>query len=411
MEFANPYFIVVLVSVMGFFLLDLVADFLNLSALSGKLPAEFEGVYDAQRYEKSQNYTRETTRFGLFSSTLSLIAFLLFWFLGGFGWLDEWVRGFGKGAIISGLIYFGVVMLAGMILELPFSLYNTFVIEEKYGFNKTDGKTFAMDMFKNVLLSVVIGAPLLALLLWIFETYDQAWLWGWIAVSAFTLIMTYLAPKFILPLFNKFQPMPDGSLKDSIEAMAKKAEFPLCEVSVMDGSKRSTKSNAFFTGFGKNKKIALFDTMVEKNTEPELVAVLAHEIGHYKLGHIIQRMVVSLLQVGVVFYLLSLFMKNEGLFAAFGVEKTSVYLSFAFISFLLKPFSKLLGLFGAIWSRKHEFEADAFAKKHDGTGENLVSALKSLSSDNLSNLTPHPFYVWLNYSHPPTLQRIEALRQ
>ena len=270
------------------------------------------------------------------------------------------------------------------------------MIEEKYGFNKSTKATFFLDQVKSLALGAVLGLPLLALIFYLFERYALAWLWGWIAVSGFfTLAMAYLAPRFILPLFNKFTPLEDGELKDAINKMASDCEFPVTELSVMDGSKRSSKSNAFFTGFGKNKRIALFDTLIEKHSVPELVAVLAHEIGHFKKKHILQTMVIGILQTGVLFFLINVFMKNEQLFLAFGVDKTSVYLSFIFFSLLFKPVSKVLSVLMAIFSRKNEFEADAYAAEVTGDANSLITALKKLSRDNLSNLTPHPFYVFM----------------
>ncbi len=407
----NLYFYIVLIAVAGIYLLDLLADLLNLKALDPELPEDFTDIFDAEQYAKSQEYTRETTRFGILESSFGLAVFLIFWFVGGFGWLDGIIRSWGFGNITNGLLFFSILYLANEIIGLPFDLYDTFVIEEKYGFNKTTKKTFFTDKFKGLMLGALLGLPILALLLWLFETVALAWLWGWLAVTAFSLAMAYVAPKYILPLFNKFEPLENDELKDAINAMAKKCDFPLTEVSVMDGSKRSAKSNAFFTGFGKNKKIALFDTLVEKHTIPELVAVLAHEIGHFKKKHIIQTMVLSILQTGVIFFLLGLFMKSQPLTAAFGVEKVSVYTSFVFFFILFKPISKVLSVLMAMLSRKNEYEADAYAADVTGEPQSLIDALKKLSVDNLSNLTPHPLYVFMHYSHPPMTLRLGALRK
>jgi STE24 endopeptidase len=406
----NIYFIIILTAILGLYLLNLVSNLLNLKALSPNLPEEFADTYDAEKYRQSQEYTRVTTRFGLLEATLSLLIFLAFWFLGGFEWLDQLIRSLGYGPIVTGLLVAAALFLAGEILSIPFELYDTFVIEEKFGFNKTTPKTFCLDHVKNLVLSAALGLPILALILYLFGKFDHAWLFGWIAVSAISLLLAYLAPRFILPLFNKFSPLEDGELKKAIHEMARQCEFPLTEVSVMDGSKRSSKSNAFFTGLGKNKKIALFDTLIENHGTGELVAVLAHEIGHFKKKHIHQSIVLGILQTGVLFYLLNLFLKNENLFAAFGVAQTSVYLSLIFFTLLFKPISKVLSILLAILSRKNEFEADAFAAAHTGSPESLVTALKKLSADNLSNLTPHPLLVFLTYSHPPILKRSAALR-
>ena len=406
----NGYFFFVLLAVVGIYLLDLSARILNLSALRPDLPDEFSDVYDAEEYARSQEYTREGTRFAIVEDSFDVIVFVAFWWLGGFAWVDELVRGFAEDSILRGLLFIGVLSAAAQILALPFEIYSTFVIEEKFGFNKTTWRTFVADLAKALLLSLLLGAPLLALVLFLFEFFGGlAWLYGWIAVTGFSLLLTYLAPQLILPLFNKFTQLGDGELKDSIRAMADKCDFPLKEVYEIDGSRRSTKANAFFTGLGRNKKIALFDTLIENHSVRELVAVLAHEIGHYKKKHITQALVLQVLRTGVLFYMLGLFLNNRGLFDAFAVTETSVYGSLIFFALLFQPLSKLLGVGMMIFSRKNEYEADAYAAELTGNPEDLISGLKRLSKDNLANLTPHPFFVFMNYSHPPTLKRITTL--
>ena len=406
----NLFFWIVLAAVVGIYLLDLFSELLNLKALDPQLPGEFADVYDAEKYAKSQEYTRVTTRFGIIESGFGLLIFLVFWLLGGFGWLNGLVMSWADVAVLRGLLFFGVLYLASEVITLPFDLYNTFKIEERFGFNKTTPKTFFGDKVKGLVLAVLLGAPLVALLLWLFDAVPNAWLWGWLAVTAFSLLMAYLAPAVILPLFNKFQPLEDGELKREVEAMAAKCKFPLTELSVMDGSKRSSKSNAFFTGFGKNKKIALYDTLIENHSTPELVAVLAHEIGHFKRKHIVQMMALGIVQTGILFFLLGFFVQSDALSAAFGVAPPQIYCSFLFFAMLFKPISKVLSVLMSILSRKNEFEADAYAAEVTGDAKSMVTALKKLSVDNLSNLTPHPFYVFMHYSHPPMLQRIGALR-
>ncbi|MEL6965527.1 MAG: M48 family metallopeptidase [Pseudomonadota bacterium] len=406
----NGYFIFVLATVLGFFLLDVVSRIMNLGSLKPELPAAFADVFDESAYAKSQDYTRDRTRFGLLDDTASLVILLAFWWLGGFGWLDEVVRGHAENQIIAGLLFIGALYLGSRLINMPFDLYGTFVIEERYGFNKTTMGTFVIDKVKGLLLSVVIGVPILALVLHLFDQFgSSAWLYGWIAVASFSLLMMYLAPTYIMPLFNKFEPLEEGELKTAIREMSEKCQFPLTEVYEIDGSKRSTKANAFFTGLGKHKKIALYDTLIKNNGVGELVAVLAHEIGHFKKKHIYQSMVLSILQMGVLFFLLGLFLNNQGLFDAFGVEGVSVYGSLVFFMFLFEPISKLLSILMMILSRKNEYEADAYAAEVTGRPEDLISGLKKLSKDNLANLTPHPFFVFLNYSHPPMLKRIAAL--
>ena len=408
----NGYFLFIAITVIGFYMLDIVSSMLNLKALKPELPAEFDDVYDAEKYAYSQAYTRETTRFGFLESTVSLVIFLAFWWLGGFQWLDTMARSFEQGSIVTGMIFVSLLSLGGQLLSLPFTLYDTFVIEEKYGFNKTTPKVFVSDKIKGLLVSAILGLPLFALLLYLFQnpTFGKlAWIYAWVLTTLFQFAILFIYPKYILPLFNKFKPLRDGELKSEIEAMSKRCEFPLTGVFEIDGSKRSTKSNAYFTGFGKNKKIALFDTLIKNHTVAELVAVLAHEIGHFKKKHIVKTLILGVLQMGVIFYLLDLFIENRELFNAFGVPELSVYLSFIFFSFLLSPLSKLLGVGMALFSRKNEFEADAYAVEVTGSTSPMITALKKLSKDNLVNLTPHPFYVFINYSHPPMTERIAAI--
>ena len=407
----NLYFIIIVVALVALYHLDLFAELLNLKALKPELPEEFADTFDAEKYEQSQEYTRDGTRFHVVSATFSLFVFLIFWVLGGFGWLDGIVRGWSESEVVRGLYFVALLYFGSTIIALPFDLYDTFVLEEKYGFNKTTPKTFVVDRLKGILLAAVLGAPILALIFWFFGTFENAWVYAWAAVTVFSLLLAYVGPKYIFPLFNKFEPLEDGELKTSINAMAGKCDFPLSEVSVIDGSRRSTKANAFFAGFGKNKKIALYDTLIEKQSTPELVAVLAHEIGHFKKKHIVQGIALGIVEIGLIFFLMGLFMKNEGLSAAFGVKEVSVYTSLVFFFMLFKPIEKLLSIGKSILSRKNEFEADAYASQVTGEPRSLMSALKKLSADSLANLTPHPFYVFMHYSHPPMLERLSALEK
>ena len=273
-------------------------------------------------------------------------------------------------------------------------------------------KTFILDMIKGIALGIVIGGALLAGILAFFDKAGpNAWLYCWIATTGFTLFMQFIAPTWIMPLFNQFTPLEEGELRSAIMSYAQSVNYPLTNLFVMDGSKRSTKSNAFFTGFGKNKRIALFDTLIENQTVGELVAVLAHEIGHYKKKHILQSMIISIAHMGVMFYLLSIFLNHEGLFTAFYMDDMSTYAGLIFFGMLFSPIEQILSVFMQIFSRKNEFEADRYATETTGQPDNMINALKKLSAHNLSNLTPHPWYVFLNYSHPPVLERIQAIRQ
>jgi STE24 endopeptidase len=407
----NIYAMIIFATLLTTYALDLLGEMLNLKSLRRELPPEFEGVYDREKYGKSQEYTRVRTKFGLVASTFNLALIIVFWFSGGFNYLDQIVRGWLLGNIGSGLVYIGFLLLFRVILTLPFNIYSTFVIEERFGFNKTTVRTFVFDMIKGLILGVIIGGGVLAGVLAFFEyAGGSAWWYCWIAVTLFTLFMQFIAPTWIMPLFNKFTPLADGDLRRAILSYAQSVRFPLENVFVMDGSKRSAKSNAFFTGFGKHKRIALFDTLIENHTVKELVAVLAHEIGHYKKKHILQNMVISILHLGAMFYLLSVFLSREGLFQAFYMENASIYAGMIFFGMLFSPVEEILGIFMQMFSRKHEFEADRFAVETTHDPESMIGALKKLSVDNLSNLTPHPLFVFLNYSHPPMLERIQAIR-
>lgn len=411
----NPLGIGILVALLLLWNLDFVVTLLNIKAQRPEVPDEFEGVIDPAEYARSLEYNRATARFGIIESLVSLFSLLVFWFIGGFGWLDQLCRGWLGDGIPAGLAFFALLFLGNHLIHLPLSIYSTFVIEERFGFNRTTPKTFVTDEIKGLLLGAILGLPLAAGLLWIFREVPHAWLWAWLLFTTVQLLLTWLAPSLILPLFNKFEPMPEGETRSAIESMAESCGFPLGEISVMDGSKRSTKANAYFTGFGKTKKIALYDTLVEEQSTDELVAVLAHEIGHFKCRHILQRMAVAVVQSAALFWLLGLCIDPSSafareLFAAFGANPESTHVGFVLFAILFTPASRILSVFGNLWSRRHEFEADAFAARATGHPESLVSALKKLSVKNLSHLTPHPLRVFLDYSHPPTLSRIVALR-
>ncbi len=406
----NTYGLIILTALLLEYFLNLVADLLNLKTLSANLPKEFEGIYEAETYKKSQTYTRTRTVFGIFESTFSLTLTFLFWFLGGFNYLDVIVRDLQIGFVFTGLVYSGILILARSILSLPFNIYSTFVIEEKFGFNKTTPKIFIADVTKGLLLTVALGVPLLMGILALFEYGGEfAWLYFWIVASVFILFIQFIAPTWIMPLFNKFTPLETGELKEAIISYAQSVKFSLRDIYVIDGSKRSSKSNAFFTGFGKNKRIALFDTLIQKHSTPELVSVLAHEIGHFKRKHIIQSLIISTLHIGLMFFLMSIFVTQPELFDAFFMENVSVYAGLLFFGMLFTPLEFILSIALNALSRKNEYEADRFAVETLKSSEPFVDALKKLSKDNLSHLTPHPFYVKMNYSHPPVVERIRAI--
>ncbi|UCF85337.1 MAG: M48 family metallopeptidase [Desulfobacteraceae bacterium] len=408
----NYFLFIILGVLIGSYFLDLIVDTLNVRHLRTDLPEEFEGYYDAIKYKKSQQYLKENTRFGIISDTITTPITIVFILWGGFNVFDQFARGFNLGTIPTGLIFVGVLLFALQILLIPFSIYSTFVIEEKYGFNRTTPKTFILDILKSWLLVVVIGGIILSAVLWFFEkTGAWAWLYCWIAVTLFQIFLMFIAPVIIMPIFNKFIPLEDGDLKEAIEAYTRSQEFKLKGIFTMDGSKRSTKTNAFFTGFGRFRRIVLFDTLVEKHTVRQLVSILAHEMGHYKKKHILKSIVISILTTGLMFYILSLFINNRELFAAFKMQEISVYASLLFFGFLYSPIQMVLSIFGNMISRGHEYDADAYAVKTYKDPVSMIAALKNLSVENLSNLTPHPLKVFLNYSHPPVLERIRAIRR
>jgi len=405
----NYIAVIILITLLADFILHTAADILNLKNLTSELPDEFSDMYDAEKYTKAQEYLKINTRFGWISSSFDVIILLIFWFGRGFVYLDLWVKSLEMGAVFSGLIYIGILILLKAIISLPFSIYDTFVIEERFGFNKTTAVTFISDIFKGLFLAILIGGPLLAAILYFFERAGEgAWLYCWVLSILFILILQFAAPVWIMPLFNKFAPLGEGKLKDAIVEYAGSIGFSLKNIYVMDGSKRSGKANAFFTGFGKSRRIVLFDTLIEKHNVSELIAVIAHEMGHYRKKHILQGVILGIIKMGLMFFLLSFFISYQGLFNAFYMQDKSVYSGLVFFGMLYAPIDFFTGIITQIFSRKNEYEADKFAVETTGDSVSLSTALKKLSVENLSNLVPHPFYVFLNYSHPPLLDRIRA---
>ena len=406
----NPFFFIILFALLIEYAVGVVANVLNLKSLTSEPPPALEGVYQPEEYRKAQEYIRTNTRFDFVTDTFSLAVLFAFWFAGGFNYLDQVVRSWGLDPILNGLLYIGILMLGYSLLTLPFSIYHTFVIEERFGFNRTTPRTFLLDRIKALGLNALIGAALLSGILALFEHVGfYAWVYCWIAVAVFSLIMQYVAPTWIMPLFNKFTPLEPGELKEAILNYARSVGFSITNVFVVDGSRRSSKSNAFFTGFGRNKRIALFDTLIKKHTVPELIAVLAHEIGHYKKRHILQGTIINILHTGLLFFVLSIFLGSPGLYDAFYMEQQSIYSGIVFFGLLYTPLEMVLSVIMHALSRKNEYEADRFAAETIQHPQHLVEALKKLHAGNLSNLMPHPFYVFINYSHPPLLQRMRAI--
>ncbi len=402
-------FIIIIAIIIFDFILDRVMDYLNASRWSNILPNELKGIYDEDKYRKSQDYQRDNMRLGLLTSSLSFVLIIAFLLLGGFGWLDGMVRQFTEHPILMALLFFGIIGLASDVLSTPFDVYDTFVIEEKYGFNKTTPKTYVLDKLKGWMLGLLLGGGILSLFVWFYNVAGNLfWLYAWIFLTGFSVFMAMFYNTLIVPLFNKQTPLEEGELRDAIEEFARGAGFKLDNIFVIDGSKRSSKANAYFSGLGPKKRIVLFDTLIKEHTTEELVAVLAHEIGHYKKRHIVKGMVISALHSGVMLYLLGLFINRPELSLALGVEQPSFHIGIIAFGLLYSPISTLLGIAGNVMSRRHEYQADAFAATKYNP-EPLKAALKKLSVNNLSNLRPHPFNVFVGYSHPPLLKRLEHL--
>ncbi|MCP4688143.1 MAG: M48 family metallopeptidase [Desulfobacterales bacterium] len=408
----NIIAVIILAALLADACLNIVADSLNLKRARLDPPEAFKAVYDARRHDRSLAYLRANTRFGWVTTGAILSALLIFWFGGGFPLLDAWVRSLNQEPVASGLLYIGCLAILSSALSLPFTIYDTFVIETRFGFNKTTWSTFIMDRIKGILLLILLGAPLLAGVLAFFEyAGPNAWWWCWIVVTVYMLAVQIIVPQWIMPLYNKFDPIEPGPLKSAVMEYARSIRFPLEDIYVMDGSRRSSKSNAFFTGFGKNKKIVLFDTLIQRHTVPELVAILAHEMGHFKKKHILQSTILGVLQAGFMLYLLSLFISFRPLFDAFYMDAESVYAGIVFFAMLYAPIDFFTGVFVQMLSRRNEYAADRFSAETTGDARPLANALIKLSADNLSNPRPHPFYVFLNHSHPPATERIKALQR
>ncbi|NLI25300.1 MAG: M48 family metallopeptidase [Bacteroidales bacterium] len=405
----NTLFYIILVVILADYLLDRYLEWLNDRNWSATLPHELSDVYDPKEYERSQRYHRDNNRFEWITSTFQLLVVLGMLFFNGFALVDSWARNMVSNPVGISLVFFGIIALASDIISIPFSVYEIFVIEEKYGFNKTTPRIFVTDKLKGYLLGLLLGVPLVALIVWFYTVTGKSfWLYTWGLVVFFLVFMNMFYSDLIVPLFNKQTPLPEGDLRNAILALAEKAGFPIKDIYVIDSSKRSTKSNAYFTGLGPRKRIVLYDTLIQDLSPEEITATLAHEIGHYKLKHTRLGLILSVIQTGITLFILSLFIDNPGLSRALGSEQQGFHLSLIAFGLLYSPISMVLGLGANLISRKHEYAADRFAAKL-GLSHSLISALKKLSAKNLSNLTPHPAYVFFHYSHPTLLQRMKAL--
>lgn len=406
---SNTLFYIIIAILILDFIVDKVLDFLNTKHFDDEIPQELADVYDEEAYKKSQEYKKENEKFSNVTSLFSIVLTLIFFFVEGFNYVNDFANSFTNNPIFIALIFFGIILLGSDILTTPFSYYKTFVIEEKFGFNKTTRKTFWLDKVKSWLMSIFLGGGILSVIVWFYEYFGgNFWIYAWILVIVFSILMNLFYAKFIVPIFNKQTPLASGELKSEIEKYAQKVGFKLDAIFVIDGSKRSTKANAYFSGFGSQKRITLYDTLINELETNEIVAVLAHEVGHYKKKHIIFNLVVSMLLTGFMLYVLSLFISSPLLSSALSVQNPSFHIGFIAFGILYTPISEITGLFMNYVSRKFEYQADNFAKT-TFNGEFLVSSLKKLSKNSLSNLTPHPAYVFVHYSHPTLLQRIKNL--
>ncbi len=408
----QTYYLIIVGALVGEYLLSSVSSVLNMNSITESVPDGFQNHYDEEKYAKSQMYLKTNTQFGLFTGTFSLIVMLIVIHTGVFGFLDEFVRTKTSHPILSGLLFFGIIFFINDLINLPFSIYGTFVIEENYGFNKTTPKTFITDKLKGYGLTIIFGSLILGGILYFFNAYgENGWWIAWLLMTSFMIAVQPLFVHVIAPMFNKFEPLEEGDLRTAIESFAKKVKFPIGRIDKMDGSRRSSHSNAYFSGFGKSRRIALFDTLLENHSTEEIVSVVAHEVGHYKKKHIITGTIIGIIETGIMLYVFNLFMNESALFSVFGVTEISVYAGLVFFGMLYAPVSLVLSMFTTALSRKNEFEADAYSLETTGNKKALINMLKGLAANNLSHLTPHWLIVFLSYSHPPVLDRIAAVNK
>ncbi|WP_291725696.1 M48 family metallopeptidase [Bernardetia sp.] len=406
---ASQILLLIIAILIGNFLLENFLEWLNAQKQPANLPPQFKDIYTEDEYQKAKAYKKANSAFSLISNSVSFVITLVLLITGAFGWLSQYLETYFQNPIWHALAFFGVVTVASTILGLPFSLYQTFVIEEKFGFNKTTKKLFFSDKIKGLLLGAVVGGIIGYVLLYlILEIGQNFWIYFWIIITVFSVGMQFFYASLIMPLFNKLTPLEEGELRDAIEEYAGSVYFPLQNIFVIDGSKRSTKANAFFMGFGKQKKVVFYDTILEKHSTEELVAIFAHEVGHYKKNHILQTMAISILQTGITLFILSQIIFNKEISLALGANQWQIHLNMVAFGFLYSPISTITSVLFNIFSRKNEYEADNYAKETYGS-KPLATALKKLSADSLSNLTPHPWYVFFNYSHPPLSERLKAM--
>ena len=408
----NLYYYIIVIAIIIEYLFSSISSILDIKNITPTIPSDFKKAYDQEKYILSQDYLKARTRFGLFSSTFSLILIMIVIHSDIFGLLDQFVRGQSDSYILQGLLFIGIIYFFQDIVSLPFSIYHTFVIEERFGFNKTTLNLFIIDKIKGYAIFIVLGSIIITPILYFFHVYgDIGWLIAWSILTAFMIAVQPLFVHIIAPMFNKFTPLEEGELRSAIEKYTAKVNFPLARIDIMDGSKRSAHSNAYFTGFGKSRRIAIFDTLVEKHSTNEIVSVVAHEVGHYKLKHVLQGTILGIIETGIMLFAFNLIMNDISLFEVFGVSQLSVHAGIVFFSMLYAPVSMFTSIVTTAISRKNEYEADKYSYDTTKNREALVSMLIGLSANNLSHLTPHPLKVFLSYSHPPVVDRIKAVNQ
>ena len=408
----NLYYYIIIFAIIIEYLLSSIGSILDIKNITPTIPSDFKKAYDQEKYILSQDYLKARTSFGLFSSSFSLILIMIVIHSDIFGLLDQFVRGQSDSYILQGLLFIGIIYFFQDIVSLPFSIYHTFVIEERFGFNKTTPHLFIIDKIKGYAIFIGLGSIVITPILYFFHVYgDIGWLIAWSILTAFMIAVQPLFVHVIAPMFNKFTPLEEGELRSAIEKYTAKVNFPLARIDIMDGSKRSAHSNAYFTGFGKSRRIAIFDTLVEKHSTNEIVSVVAHEVGHYKLKHVLQGTILGIIETGIMLFAFNLIMNDISLFQVFGVSQLSVHAGIVFFSMLYAPVSMFTSIVTTAISRKNEYEADKYSYDTTNNREALVSMLIGLSANNLSHLTPHPLKVFLSYSHPPVVDRIKAVNQ
>mgnify|MGYP006080276939 CR=1 FL=1 len=402
------FFIIISILIISF-IIDRILDTLNEKYFDKKIPKELSDIYDQKEYEKSQAYKKTSAKFSKITSFITTLLTLIFFLVDGFKFLDIYARTFTNNPILIALIFFGIIILSSTFLSIPISYYNIFIIEEKFGFNKSSKKIFWIDKIKGLFISIILGGGILSLVIWFYQlTGTNFWIYSWGLVAFFSLFLNMFYAKLIVPIFNTQTALEDGELKSAIEMYVQKVGFTINNIFVVDGSKRSTKANAYFSGFGSQKRITLYDTLINDLETNEIIAVLAHEVGHYKRKHIIFNLIASILLSGLTLYILSLFINSPILSEALGVSIPNFHIGLIAFGILYSPISEFTGLFMNYMSRKFEYQADNFAKD-TFEGQALVTSLKKLSKNSLSNLTPHPAFVFAYYSHPTLLNRIKNL--